>query len=62
MISNERLIQMLNSYIDFDLEATEPSYVRYILTDVCGCSWEEIVELGFDGLWPDGLCGENNNE
>lgn len=53
MISEDRLIQMLHNYIDYDLEATEPSYVRNILTDVCGCTDKEIFELGFDYLWPD---------
>ena len=51
----ERLEEILIRYIDNDLDAADPSYVREILTNVCGCTAEEIMELGLDYLWPDGV-------
>lgn len=53
-----RIVDILGRYVDFDLESCEPQYVREVLVDVCGCTKDELVELGFDYLWPDGNVGE----
>ncbi len=46
-ISKERLIQIIQDYVGNDYEAaSEPGYVRDVLTDVCGCDTEELKELG----------------
>lgn len=50
IIPYERLEQILCDYISNDAEATEISYIRETLQDICGCSNEEIIELGFGYL------------
>lgn len=45
-MSKERVIAILVDYIDNDLAAAEPGYVREVLRDVCGCTDEELKELG----------------
>lgn len=47
-----RLKYILLKYIGNDLDVAEPGYVREVLTDICGCSMEEIKELQLDWLWP----------
>ena len=50
----DRLKQAFLSYINNDLAAAEPGYVRDVLTDTCGLTSAEIEELGFDCLFPEG--------
>ena len=45
-MSKERVIAILVGYIDNDLAAADPGYVREVLRDVCGCTDEELKELG----------------
>lgn len=45
-MDKERVISILVSYIDNDLEAADPGYVREVLRDVCGCTDDELRELG----------------
>lgn len=45
-ITQKRTEQILVSYIDNDLAAADPGYVRETLTDVCGCDEDELVALG----------------
>ena len=53
-IPYERLEQICCAYIDNDIEgASEMSYIRDILTDVCGMTKEEINQLGFGYLFPE---------
>lgn len=47
----ERCMDILGRYVDNDLCAAEPGYVREVLTDVCGCNAEELDELGFAYLY-----------
>lgn len=49
-ITYERLKIILENYICNDLEDAEPSYVYEVLTDYCGCTDEEIKQLGFEDL------------
>ena len=53
MLTKERVIDILVGYVDFDLDGADSSYVKDVLTNVCGCTDKEIFELGFDYLWPD---------
>ena len=46
-ITLERVISILQDYVDNDLGAADPAYVKEVLTDTCGCSEEELDELGF---------------
>lgn len=46
-MTDERALQILCSYLDFELDATEVGYVFDVLRDECGCSDEELKELGF---------------
>lgn len=45
-MTKERVIDILVSYIDNDLDTANPSYVREVLEDIC--SEDELKELG---LW-----------
>ena len=45
-MDKERVIEILVSYIDNDLESADPEYVRETLQDRCGCSDDELKELG----------------
>jgi len=50
-ITQERTAEILRDYIDNDLSAADPGYVRETLTDCCGCDEEELVALElFDWL------------
>lgn len=49
-IPNDRLMRILENYICNDLEVADPSYVYEVLTDYCGCTDEEIRQLGFAEL------------
>lgn len=49
-MTEERLKQIITRYIDNDLEAVSELYIRDVLIDTCGCSDEEIIELGYDWL------------
>lgn len=52
-LTKERIVQILQKYVLTDLEASEPEYIRNMLTDTCGCTMEEINELGFGFLFPE---------
>lgn len=47
-MSKERIMEIFSKFVDKELEYTELDHVREILTDVCGCSKEELIELGFE--------------
>lgn len=49
-IPYERLKQILYKYISHDAEHVELCCVRDYLQHICGCSHEEIIELGFGYL------------
>lgn len=51
-MSKDRVLQILQDYVSTDADAAEPSYVRYILRDICGMTDEEIEEAGFTWLFP----------
>lgn len=44
-MTKERIIEILVSYIDNDLESADPGYVRDTLRNQCGCSNDELKEL-----------------
>ena len=47
-IGYDRLKQILVDYVMNDFEAAaETEYVRDILMNICGCTEEEMKELGF---------------
>lgn len=45
-MTKERVIGILVDYVDNDLASADPGYVREVLRDVCGCTDEELKELG----------------
>ena len=45
-ISKERLISIIQSYVENDCEAAEPGYVRETLEGLCGMDKEEAEALG----------------
>lgn len=47
-LTRERLEEILISYISFDLESADVSYVREVLCDICGCTDAELESLGLD--------------
>ena len=50
-LSPERVRQILFNYVMNDFEAAaETEYVRDILMNICGCTEEEMEELGFGFL------------
>lgn len=50
-MSPERVQQILFDYVMNDVEAVaETEYVRDILMNICGCTEEEMEELGFGFL------------
>lgn len=57
-MTRDRLLQILQDYVNNDAEAAEPEYIRNTLVDTCGCSKEEIEEIGFSWLFPDDYWGE----
>lgn len=46
-MTKERLKQAFASYVNRDLEAADPEFVREALTDGSGLSKEELIELDF---------------
>lgn len=48
-----RLIQILKTYIDNDAEYYETSVVYDRLTNICGCSLDEIKALGYEYTVPE---------
>ena len=44
-MDKKRVIGILTSYIDNDLACADPGYVREVLSDVCGCTDDELKEL-----------------
>jgi hypothetical protein len=45
-ITQKRTEEILVNYIDNDLSSADPGYVRETLQDVCGCTEEELRDLG----------------
>lgn len=45
-MSVERLLSIIKTYAEDDVIASSPDYVYEKLCDSCGCSAEEIVEMG----------------
>lgn len=52
----ERAIDIIGRYVDQDLDSAEPWWIREVLTNCCGCTQQEVKELGFDYLFPDDYC------
>ena len=52
-LSKERIVQILQTYVNTDAEAADHQYIRDMLRDTCGMSMDEIRELGFGWLFPD---------
>ena len=49
----DRAIHIIQRYVDQDLEGADPDWVREVLLNCCGCTREEITELGLDYIFPD---------
>ena len=53
-MDKERVIELFRDYVLYDLEGTDPAYIREVLRDNIGCTDEELkelelyYELGFD--------------
>lgn len=47
------VLSAFQCYVDNDLAAADPGYVRYVLTDICGLNPEEMKQCGFGYLVPD---------
>lgn len=45
-IDKQRVVDILVDYINNDLESADPGYVREVLRDICGCTDDELKELG----------------
>ncbi len=45
-VSKERVIQILQDYLNRDLDEADPEFVKNTLKDTCGCTVEELKELG----------------
>lgn len=45
-VTKKRVVDILVSYIDNDLNSADPDYVRETLRDVCGCTLDELRDLG----------------
>ena len=56
----DRVVCILASYIDNDLDSAEPGYVREVLRDVCGCTDNELKELGLYDWLGFGECEEDD--
>ena len=50
-VSYDRLLQILQDYVNNDAEAAEEGYVRSILKDICGVNKEEAEQLGLGYLF-----------
>lgn len=51
-VSRTQLIDILRSYVSFDLEAADPAYVRDVL-ESSGCDKEIAEKIGLDCIWPE---------
>lgn len=61
-ISYERLLQILQDYVNADVaEASELEYIRETLVDTCGCSKDELEELGLDWIFPEDYWDDDPN-
>ena len=49
----ERAIDIIRNYVDQDLYGCDPEWVREVLVDRCGCTLDELKELGLDVIFPD---------
>lgn len=47
-MTSERLKTILQNYVSFDLEGSDPAYVKEVLRDECGCTDTEIDEILYD--------------
>lgn len=52
-MTEERLKQIIYNHVVFDVQAADRNYVYTVMTDVCGCSDDELRELGLELLLPD---------
>lgn len=52
-MTNERLIDIIGRYVDNDLCSAEPEYVREVLINCCGCTKDELDEIGLSYIFPD---------
>ena len=52
-IEINRVIDILQRYVNFDLEYADPGWVRDLLIERCECTREEIEALGLDYIFPD---------
>ena len=50
-ISTREVIDAFVAYVNNDLAAAEPDYVREVLTDVCGLSSSQLKAIGLDDLF-----------
>ena len=50
-MSNERLKEIIDRLLDFEINQTELWYVRYLIKAVAGCTKAEIEELGYGWLF-----------
>lgn len=49
--SAERIADILCRYIDNDLQSADTDYVREVIRDVCGCTSEELEDIGLSYLF-----------
>lgn len=49
--SQKRIADILCRYIDNDLQSGDANYVREVLRDVCGCTNEELDDIGLSYLF-----------
>ncbi len=54
----ERITDILCRYVDNDLNSADPEWVREVLVNCCGCTSEELKEIGLDYIFPDDYWGK----
>ena len=54
----DRAIDIIGRYVDQDLNSADPEWVREVLIECCGCTQDELKELGLDYLFPDDYWNE----
>ena len=50
IMEQQRLVNIIQCYVFDDLCAADPGFVREKLRDVCGCTEQELEELGMGFL------------
>jgi hypothetical protein len=53
-MTKARLREIVSVLVDDYMESGDPTFVRELLVNECGITWDEASELGIDYLWPDG--------